>query len=175
MLLLLIMLSLSLSVKAQDGPMLHLYCAPGLPRITIAMSPVQALSPEQSATLERIDVAKLVIYSEEDERGDVYREGSRSIERNCGRLAARISGAFFNARPQGEMGAADDYPIVELFDGATPLTVPLAIGSCESSNGLYGVSVACPANWASEVSVFFSQGGAVVHLHHEYNEYRGQR
>lgn len=140
----------------------------------MAPLPNQAQGRAQ-AHLERIEVAKLVTYSPEDAKGDVYRIGSSSTTRSCGRLVVRVSGGFFNSKTQGEMGAADDYPIVEIFDGDKQLTAPLAVGECSASNGLYSLRVECPQDWASEIGVFFFENAPVVHLRHEYEEFRDQR
>lgn len=175
LLLVLILSSIPLYLRAQEAPILHLYCDPAQSRIALAMVPLPEPMPSRSQVqLERIEVTKLVVYSQEDKKGDVYRLGSTSTTRTCGRLIVKISGGFFSSKTQGEMGAADDYPLVELFDGGKRLTTPLAVGECEASNGLYSLSAECPKNWASQVSVFFSGNSAVVHLRHEYEEFRGQ-
>lgn len=175
LLLLLVLWSISLCSIAQEGPILHLYCDPTQPRIGLAMTPLPDRMPSRPEVhFERIEVAKLVTYSPEDERGDIYRLGSTSTTRTCGSLVVRVTGAFFNSKTQGEMGAADDYPIIELFDGDKPLATPLAVGECDASNGIYSLSAECPRNWASQISVFFSSGSAVVHLRHEYEEFRSK-
>lgn len=173
LLLLVILWTVSLSLRAQDTPTLYLYCDPAQPRIEMAMVPVPDAIPGPSASQpERIDVAALVVYGPEDGKGNVHRTGSTSTTRRCGRLRIRVSGAFFNANTQGELGAADDYPVVELFDGEERLAVPLALGVCDVSNGRYSGTVDCPGNWASHISVFFNRDSAVVYLRHEYEEYR---
>lgn len=175
LLLLLVLSFIPLCAIAQEGPILHLYCDPTQPRMVLAMAPLPDRMPSRPGVhVEPIEVVKLVTYSAEDERGDIYRLGSTSTTRTCGSLVVKITGAFFNSKTQGEMGAADDYPIVQLFDGDEPLTKPLAVGECEVSNGIYSMSAECPGNWASEVTAFFSNGSAVVHLRHEYDEFRSE-
>lgn len=175
LLLLLLLLLIPLCAIAQEGPTLHLHCDPSQPRIALAMTRLPDWTPSRPGVhVEPIEVAKLVTYGPEDERGDTYRLGSTSTTRTCGSLVVRVTGAFFNSKTQGEMGAADDYPIVELFDGDKPLATPLAVGECDASNGLYSLSAECPRNWASQIIVFFSGGSAVVHLRHEYEEFRSK-
>lgn len=164
---LVLVLCLSLRLRAQEAPLLHLYCDAASSRVALAMTPLS-----DAGKLEHVEISKLVTHSPEDKRGNVLRKGSSSITRPCGQLSVNISGGYFNANPQGELGAADDYPLVEVFAGDRKLAGPLAIGECTPSIARYSVFAACPVDWASQVRVNLSGDRTVVLLRHEYEEVR---
>ncbi len=121
---------------------------------------------------EAIDIAKLVTYGKQDERGIVHRTGAKTISRTCGTLRLVVSGGYFNENTQGELGAAEDYPIIEVYDGKRSLTGPVGVGACEASIPRSSQMVECPAHWATTVTVFKSGGKFLVHMDHAYEEYR---
>ena len=149
---------------------LRIHCNATESRLLLTTDPVLT-DWATGMAVERIDVGNLIKRSEEDAHGDVFRLGTATVGRTCGRLSIKISGGFYNANPQGEMGAAEDVPVVDIFDGDTHLAGPLAIGAC-GTRGRYDLIADCPANWATQVKVFESQGRSVVHLTHEYEEFR---
>ncbi|KGQ19275.1 hypothetical protein LF41_2921 [Lysobacter dokdonensis DS-58] len=158
---------------AEEGlvdSVLRIHCDATHSRLLLTAAPSPADRGSDMA-VERIDVGNLIKVSEEDTHGDIRRLGTGTVGRTCGRVSIKISGGFYNSNPQGEMGAASDVPVVDIFDGDEHLAGPLAIGTC-ATRGRYEVIAECPANWAKRVEVFESQGSVVVYLVHEYEEYR---
>jgi hypothetical protein len=125
-------------------------------------------------TVEIIDAAGLVTYGEKDDRGDVRRTGSRELLRRCGPYTIRFRGGFYNANPQGELGAAEDYPLIEILDGKQSVAGQIAMGSCNTMIGRESAMAECPRNWATRIQVLFSSKSkpALLSLDHEYQDSR---
>lgn len=109
--------------------------------------------PDPRGHSERISLQGLVQYSPEDERGEVRRTGSRSLERRCGELRVELRGGYYNPNPQGELGAAEDYPIAWIYHGPDLLLGPVAFGECEASSPRQSAFAQCPQQWATGVRV----------------------
>jgi hypothetical protein len=125
---------------------------------------------------EWIDPSALVTY-EEDEDGEAWRTGARTITRRCGQLELRITGGYLNHRTNGELGAADDVAIVEVRDREGASSGQIAIGPCDTSLGRYGALAECPENWATYVfaSRHAADGGRAqlwISFTHQYEELR---
>ncbi|WP_226467815.1 hypothetical protein [Luteimonas panaciterrae] len=125
-------------------------------------------------TVEIIDAAGLVTYGEKDDKGDVRRTGSRELLRRCGPYTIRFRGGFYNANPQGELGAAEDYPLIEILEGERSIAGPIAMGSCNAMIGRESAMAECPRNWASRIQVLFPSKSqpALLSLDHEYQDSR---
>jgi hypothetical protein len=48
---------------------------------------------------------------------DVRRKGSGSLKLSCGEVSILLTTGFFNANPQGELGAADDFAVIDVSAG----------------------------------------------------------
>ena len=154
----------------QQDASLRYYCEEGPSRIVISES--GAASGQSKGKVEWIDPGDLIQYTKEDERGDVRRTGSTFIARRCGRLTIKVSGGYFNANPQGEMGAADDYAIVEILDDSGLTTGLLAIGNCIPSISRYSFMVECPKDWVIQLEVSQGGQGMVIRTPHDLEELR---
>lgn len=162
----------------QDGGVRY-KCIEKLSRIELAHSESrEAADPRPvPGTVEWIDPSAQVDY-EEDGRGDLWRTGSRTIERHCGELLLRIDGGYFNHKTQGEMGASEDYAIVEIIDREGRSSGRLAMGTCSLSLPRYNYLVECPKDWAMLVIAFPSTHPRTrepdLHLSvtHQYEEFR---
>lgn len=128
------------------------------------------------ARAEWIDITGLASYGRQDQHGNVLRTGSRSVLRECGRFSVRISGGYYNANPMGELGAADDYPLVEILEGTRPLAVPIAMGACDPSSARASYLAQCPDDWAARIEVYapprLPADQLRLELHHRYDEPR---
>ncbi len=141
----------------------------------LSLEPVKS-EPSWPDTIssETLDAAGLVTYDKEDEQGNVRRTGSREIVRRCGQYTIRFRGGFYNTNPQGELGAADDYPLIEILEQDRRIAGPIAMGSCDASNGLESRMAECPRNWATSLSLDFAFDSRPpsLWLRHGYEDYR---
>lgn len=135
---------------------------------------VDATSPAPSAA-EALDPAALVTYSKEDARGEVQRTGSREILRQSGPYSVKFKGGYYNANPQGELGAAEEYPLFEiLLDGET-IAGPFALGSLEPDNPRMSAMASCPDDWIVSPWLPLGRGGGpgrMLYLTHQTDESR---
>lgn len=161
-----------LALAQHEPPMLYTACHERSSRFEFSIDTADSNMQSIGTRRETIAINDLVKYSEPDERGRVHRAGSNTIVRTCGRLTARVSGGFYNARVGGELGAADDYAIIDLFEGDRHIAGPIALGTCSTNIARYSYMVPCPDDWAIRVLAFESSGDFVVSLHHDYGEYR---
>lgn len=156
----------------QEPPVLHMACHAQLSRIGLSVEHATVNMPSEGTRRETIAVNELVEYGAPDERGRVYRTGQHTITRTCGRLTVRISGGYYNARVGGEMGAANDYAIIEVLEGTRHIAGPIAMGSCFAGSARSSYMVPCPGDWAVTVTVFRSGDDFVASLDHAYSEFR---
>lgn len=167
---------LSAASPAAAAPLLHLYCEGARDHLYVSEAPdgVEDNGGSAGVALPPVDVGGLVNYSREDAAGNVVRTGSRVEERPCGRLRVEIRGGYFNANPQGEMGAADDFAVIDVYEDRRHVFGPVAIGEC-SSEGRQARQ-ACPEAWATAIRVMPARGGSgggwSVSLRHAYDEQR---
>ena len=150
------------------------YCEQDRSRIEISESgqEVESKSGQSNTTVEWIDVGALIETAEENEDGDVWRTGSSSITRRCGKLTLEVSGGYFNANPQGEMGAAEDYALVEISDDSGNSTGRMAIGTCIPSVSRYSARVDCPKDWVVRLEASVGAQGMSIRTQHSYEDYR---
>ena len=164
------LLSPLVAYAQQHNGGLHYVCKEDQSRIGISDSgapPVQS-----NGKTEWIDFESLIEYAKENERGDVWRTGSASTTRQCGRLTLKVKGGYFNGNPQGEMGAAEDYPIIEISDDSGSTTGPMAIGSCMPSIARYSAMVECPKDWVTHLEASAGAQGMSIRAQHGYEKYR---
>ena len=156
----------------EDGARLRISCANESSRLHLdaGSSTGPSSAHAQKTKTTTIDVASLVTTTNEDVHGDVMRTGSRTLTRHCGKLTLRIRDGYYNNNPLGEMGAADDYPIVELFEGTRRIAGPLAIGSCDTAVNRSSFLIACPDSWVTEVDVFYVGAKVRIRLKHDNQE-----
>lgn len=118
-----------------------------------------------------IDLGSLVTYEKEGSSGFARRTGTKTTSSKCGELTVSVQGAFHNADPNGELGAADDYAVATIYRDRTLLLGPVAIGVCSAGNPRYDTHAECPSKWATKVSVYFSpEGKPWIELQHSYDE-----
>lgn len=132
----------------------------------------QPPSPLRGYETRIVDLGALITYGKDDLRGEVRRTGAKSVSSECGALTVVIQGAYFNANPQGELGAAEDYAVVTIRQGARVLIGPIALGSCSKGNPRYDVHAKCPGQWATRVEMHAGRDGAYsVALERAYDEW----
>ena len=170
---LLCMSSSALAQAEESDQAVYLTCDAKLNRLYVGI-PGHEDSASRGQASERISLEGLVTYSDEDERGDVHRTGAKTTERSCGDFTVRITGGFFNANTQGEMGAADDFALVEVVAKGKKIFGPVAMGECSSSVGRYSGVAACPDDWAVSMTVFQTspKSEPVAYIRHVSEEYR---
>lgn len=164
------------ALHAQQNAGVRYTCWENSPRIEIEYSESQEALDQKTGTTEWIDPSALVEYSAEDAHGNVWRTGSTSLIRQCGEFRLRVEGGYFNHKIQGEMGAADDFAIVEITDAQGGSSGRLAIGTCHQSFTRYSSVVECPRDWATKLKVFRSSASGnpdmLISLDHQYEEFR---
>jgi len=89
-------------------------CDPSTPRLELSVRDAGGDHVVWGENVELIDVEALQTFGEPDARGMPWRTGSEVLVRDCGPYRVEIRAGFYNANPNGEMGAADAYPIVTL-------------------------------------------------------------
>jgi hypothetical protein len=144
-------------------------CSPDRSSLILSSGPVDR-STEGYEQIS-VDLGSLITYEEEDSGRFVWRTGTKTTSLNCGELTVSIQGAFYNANPNGELGAADDYAVVTIYRSKALLVGPIALGSCSSGNPRYNTYAECPEKWATEVSVYPTpEGKHWIELQHSYDE-----
>ena len=126
--------------------------------------------------VEWIDVAPLLTYEERvDSRSGLHlRADSDTAMRRCGAYTVAIRAGFYNPNPQGEMGAAPDYPIVDISEAGRGHLATLALGVCAAHNPRSGHLVPCPSGWATRVLVVGPPAvrGTMLELRRSHDEIR---
>lgn len=121
---------------------------------------------------EWIDPSSLVEYGNIESGDEVRRTGSTRVTKECGELSLTVSGGFYNANPQGELGAMEDYAIVEILDSMGSTTGPMAMGSCDTNSPRQNYMVDCPQDWIFNAIAVSTDNGMKVHVNHQYENYR---
>lgn len=102
-----------------------LYCTPATSEFRIASSEDHA--PAQSYGGRRaFDASALITVDPKVE----MRTGSQSKQLQCGDIAIEVRGGFYNANPQGELGAADDFVKLTIARRANRVDVSLVPDAC---------------------------------------------
>jgi hypothetical protein len=164
--------SLSANAQTTEAPSTLAYtCDPSASWIELGGDAPTPLPANYSkATTETIDARALMSISREDRFQHVYRTGSKTITRTCGRFTVRISDGDFTSNPDGAQGAYD-FPVVEVLEGKRSLTGIVAIGTCDPADGS---GFSCPENWAVNIEISHDGPGdsVEIRLSHEYEETR---
>ena len=82
---------------------------------------------------EAFDASVLQKVSEPKPNGDARRTGTRVKYLHCGDVTIDVRDGFYNSNPQGELGAADDFPRLTIIRGANKLEVALLEDSCSDA------------------------------------------
>jgi hypothetical protein len=131
----------------------------------------QPQHPRRGYEARVVDLGSLVVYGKADSRGEVLRVGTKALTSECGALTVVIRGAYYNANPQGELGAAEDHAIVTIREQDRVLLGPIALGTCSKGSARYDTHAKCPEEWATHVEMHAGQNGAYsVQLQHDYHE-----
>ncbi len=155
--------------QQQEASDITYLCAPA--RSSLILSD-QLKAPLRGYETRSVDLAALIVHGEEDSRGEVRRIGAKSLSSECGTLTVIIQGAYYNSNPQGELGAAEDYAVVTIHQGARVLLGPIALGTCSKGNPRYDIHAKCPDQWATRVEMHSGQDGTYsVTLQHAYDEW----
>lgn len=109
---------------------------------------------------EDIDVSRLVLRGTDD--ANPVRTGTRVLMRRCGRYSLKITAGYLNGNVMGELGAMEEFPVVELaWDGKTRIG-PLKMGVCEEDSLRFGD---CAREWVASIDL--RRGQARVTRHSE--------
>lgn len=131
-------------------------------RDAVAVDTLHDSHSRQGWTSTEIDVGPLVRHKT-DSKGDVWRTGTRSRRHRCGVHTVHVSAGFYNANPQGELGAAEDFAVIEIRNGARTVLGPLRIGTCTAGSPR---EERCPADWAESFEVY----GASAHVERRFSQ-----
>jgi len=116
---------------AADGPETGdavLYCTPETSEFRIASSEDPA--PKQAyASKQAFDASSLITMNMKTE----MRTGTQTQHLQCGDIAIDVRGGFYNANPQGELGAADDFAKLSVSRRANRVDVSLVADSCSDA------------------------------------------
>ena len=152
-----------------DGADIAFHCAPERSSVILADQPQH---PRRGYEARVVDLGSLVVYGKADSRGEVLRVGTKALTSECGALTVVIRGAYYNANPQGELGAAEDYAVVTIRQQDRVLLGPIALGTCSKGTPRYDIHAKCPEEWATHVEMHAGQNGAYsVQLQHDYYEW----
>lgn len=152
-----------------DGSDIAFHCAPERSSVILADQPQH---PRRGYEARVVDLGALVVYGKADSRGEVLRIGTKAVTSECGALTVVIRGAYYNANPQGELGAAEDYAVVTILGQDRVLLGPIALGTCSKGSPRYDTHAKCPEAWATHVEMHEVQDGAYsVQLQHGYQEW----
>ena len=165
-------LLLPAAVNAQQSAGLHCSCQQQHSRIELSVMESRPESTAGTGRTEWIDPSSLVQYGTIEGSDEVRRTGSTSITRKCGELSLTVRGGLYNANLQGELGAMEDYAIVEVLDSMGNTTGPMAMGSCDTSSPRQNYMVDCPQDWIVNATAVSTGKGMRVHVNHQYEDYR---
>ena len=136
-------------VAHASSSMLRLQCDAASDTLRLSSADAPPQTRADTPPTQEIDVSALVLYRN-DEADNPRRTGTRSMLRRCGRYTLRISGGFYNANVLGELGAADDFPVVEVAWNGRTRVGPLRIGTCEEGSPRHGD---CARDWAESLEI----------------------
>jgi hypothetical protein len=105
-----------------------LYCTPETSefRIASAEDPVPAQKYESK---QGFDASALITMNMKTE----MRTGTRTKHLQCGDVSIDVRGGFYNANPQGELGAADDFAKLTIGRHTSQIDVALVDDACSDA------------------------------------------
>lgn len=106
----------------------------------------------------------LIVGPQTNQFGDPLRTGSKVRKVHCGQMVAEFTSGYFNANPQGELGAVD-FPAVRLLmnkQEILPTNAFWSYPSFERGSSQYGDF---PGRWADSIEARMVNGAAVVTVH----------
>lgn len=158
----------------EPAGILRYACDPSTPRLELSVRDAGGDHVVWGENVELIDVEALQTFGEPDARGMPWRTGSEVLVRDCGPYRVEIRAGFYNANPNGEMGAADAYPIVALSGAGGGALGRFALGVCATDNPRYSHLVACPDDWATRIFIAGppTVRGTMLELRRTYDERR---
>ena len=161
-----------ISAQGQDLPKLQYACDAAASSLNLRVDRPGSAA-WRNAVNEAIDISSLVLFDSGNEHRNARRTGTKMKSRSCGNLLVKISAGYYNTNPEGELGAADEYPLIEVESGGRRLLGPLALGVCEAGSARQDTFAKCPDEWATEVSIHARpEGGHDVELQHAYGSRR---
>jgi len=123
--------SLLLPATALAAPELGsavLYCTPETSEFRIASAEDPAPA-QRYASKRPFDASSLITVNTKTE----MRIGTRSKHLQCGDISIDVRGGFYNANPQGELGAADDFAKLTIGRHASHVDVSLVDDACSDA------------------------------------------
>lgn len=102
-----------------------LYCTPEASEFRIASAEDPAPA-KHYASKQGFDASSLITMNMKTE----MRTGTQSKHLQCGDISIDVRGGFYNANPQGELGAADDFAKLTIARGAAHVDVSLVDDAC---------------------------------------------
>ena len=170
------------TARAQESPDLAYLCDEKNSRVYFtSFSEVDEIESQRKASqpIEEIKAWQLITITKEDERGNVFRTGTRTLIKRCGEFTVRISGGFLNSNPQGELGAIE-FPVVQLSFVGKLMLGRTALFVCDSSLSRFNAWAPCPASWATIIRAGsnnaqqreLTRARAWVYLKRSYEELR---
>lgn len=155
--------------EESDGSDIAFHCESERSSVILSDQPQR---PRRGYEARVVDLGALIVYGKADARGEVWRVGAKSLTSACGALTVVIQGAYYNANPQGELGAAEDYAVVTILQQDRVLVGPIALGTCSKGNPRYDTHAQCPGQWATRLEMYARQDGTYsVALQHAYDEW----
>jgi hypothetical protein len=107
----------------QGGAVLH--CTPETSEFRIA-STDEATPAQRYANKQTFDASALINLDLKTE----MRTGTETKQLQCGDIVIEVRGGFYNANPQGELGAAEDFAKLTIVRRANRVEVSLVADSC---------------------------------------------
>jgi hypothetical protein len=109
-----------------DGTKSSLLCTPGSSEFQIS---VPGIAPSHAyANKQMFDASVLITYNSE------RRTGTRRKHFQCGAVSIDVRGGYYNANPQGELGAADDFAKLTISMGTNRLETSLVEDACADAS-----------------------------------------
>jgi len=105
-----------------------LYCTPETSEFRIASAEDPAPA-QHYAGKQAFDASSLITMNVKAE----MRTGTQTKHLQCGDISIDVRGGFYNANPQGELGAADDFPKLSISRRANHIDVSLLSDSCSDA------------------------------------------
>ncbi|NIJ64156.1 hypothetical protein FHR20_001087 [Sphingomonas leidyi] len=130
-------------------------CDPGTFRLSIRAADGDSL--DRSYPRRATVAAEALIQPLPNHGGDMQYRGALTRYFQCGPYSIRLTGGFYNANVEGQLGAYPAFPIVQVF-ADNRMIAPndrrqgIAIGACERDNRL---APECPGDWAVRIDIAY--------------------